>query len=206
MISVNLLPEEIRENISYSKKNIKTLAYVRMLIIFAALLISAFGVCFGFLLISNNYYLKSIKETETVIAGYKDNLNEAKTLQEKIKTIDKIKKDYKYWSKINYALSRVTPEGLYITDFVVEEKSKAAAANTQQDQNTKENIKITGVAKDKEVVGIFRDSLESLEGLSQVTVVSIKQEADAKGVIKNKFVINVFVDKKATEKGKVSEK
>lgn len=206
MISVNLLPEEIRENIAYSKKNVKTLAYVRMLIIFCILLLVSFGVCFGFQLMSNNYYLKSIKETESIIAGYKGDFDEAKNLQERIKTIEGIKKNYKYWSKVNYAFFRVTPEGLYITELAVEEKVKSADAKTEEKPDAKTNIKITGLSKGKTEVGMFRDSLANLEGFSQVSIVSIKEEVDDKGVLKNKFIINVSIDKKATEKGKISVK
>jgi len=206
MISVNLLPEEIRENIAYSKKNIKTLAYVRMLITFCILLIVSFGVCFSFQYMSNNFYLKSIKDTEKVIAGYKGDFNKAKSLQEKIKIIEKIKKDYKYWSKVNYALTRVTPEGLYISELTAEQKANTANTKTTESTDTNTNMKITGLSKEKTEVGMFRDSLENLEGFSKVTIVSIKQEADEKGVLKNKFVITVSVDKKATEKGKISER
>lgn len=203
MISVNLLPEDIRENIAYSKKNKKTLMYVRMLIVFCLLLVISFGVCFYFQYLTNNYYLKSIKETEVIIAGYKEDFDNAKKLQEKIKTIETIKKNYKYWSKVNYALSKITPEGLYISEITVEETVKAANAKVEENPDAKKNIKITGFSKGKNEVGIFRDSMENLDGFSMVGIASIKEERDDKGVLKNKFIINVQVDKNATEKGKV---
>ncbi|RJO61876.1 hypothetical protein C4544_01645 [candidate division WS5 bacterium] len=198
MININLLPEEIRENIDYSKKNKKLLKYFRTLIVMCLLFLSAFIFFYVFLMQNNSYFLKKIKESEENISEYQGVFDEAKKLDEKVKAIEKIKDKYRFWSKLNYALNRTVPEGLYIQALEPLDKS-LLIPNEKNIVTQSDNIKmkITGYSKTKNDIGLFRDALSAQEGLKIVNVETAKEDVPGK----NNFSITLFLNKTALEKG-----
>ncbi len=199
MININLLPEEIRNNIEYSKQNKQLLKYFRMLIIACLLFLISFAFLYVFLIKSNNFFLENIKKSEKSINGYQDVLGEAKKLNEKVQIVENIKKNYRFWSKLNYTLNRVVPAGLYIEKLEPSDGSKLLSAekNTSSDNdNTK--MKIMGFAKTKNDIGLFRDALASQDGFKTVNIDLVKEVESGK----NSFSITLFLNKSAVEKGK----
>lgn len=199
MININLLPEEIRENIDYSKKNKKLLKYFRTLIVMCLLFLSSFAFFYVFLTKNNNYFLEKIKESENNINEYKSVFDDAKKLDEKVKVIEKIKENYHFWSKLNYALNRTVPGGLYIE--TLEPLDKSLLIPSEKNivaKNDNIKFKITGYSKTKNDIGLFRDALSDQEGLQIVNVETAKEDTPGK----NGFSITLFLNKTAVEKGK----
>ncbi len=187
MITINLLPEELRENITFSKKNRKLLKIVKAGVILCGLLLISLVFCGVFLESSNRFFLASISESEKTISGYQPVVDEAKSLKDKVKIVQKIKGSYQYWSKFDYILSKNTPAGMYLSTL-----------ETQSGQ-----LKITGFSKSKNDVGMFRDALEKSDAFSNVSVDSIKEVSDPgnQASTVNNFVMSMKIEKNATSKG-----
>lgn len=187
MITINLLPEELRENITFSKKNRKLLKTVKAVVIICLLVVVSLVICGVFLFGSNQFFLNNISESEKTISSYQPVVDEAKVLKDKVKSVQKIKGSYKYWTKFNYILGKNTPAGVYL-----------ATLNTQSDK-----ITITGYAKTKNDVGIFRDALEKSGDFSEVNIDSIKETGNpaAQGTNVNSFSMNMKIGRDATNKG-----
>ena len=201
MIEINLLPEAIRENIAYSKNNRKVLGYVKILIIIGILVTASFGVLYTALAINNVFFLKSIRQSDIAISKYQDALEEAKGLEARIASIGKIKKDYKYWSKFNYAIEKSTPTGVYLSGVKLEDQN-AAVTDKSGPKDMKILVKVSGYAATKNDVGLLRDSLAKKEGFKTVNVESVKEEDDpTDGKRKNGFNISFVIMKEAVQKG-----
>jgi len=157
MITINLLPEDIRENIVYSKKNRTVLKYIRILVIVCVLLIASFGILYFFLSSSNGFFLKNIEESEAAIQKDQGILDDAKGLKSRIKTIEKVKKDYIYWSKFNYIMRNSTPEGVFVSSLEFEDKNMSTADDPSKKSSItdKNKLKLIGYAVTKNDVGIF---------------------------------------------------
>ena len=199
MININLLPEEIRDNIEYSKKNKRLLKYFRMLIIACFFFLISFAFLYIFLIKNNNFFLENIKKSEASINDYQDVLNDAQELNGKVKAIEDIKNNYRFWSKLNYTLNKVVPEGLYIEKLEPSDTSNLSPSEkdiSSNDVNTK--IKIIGFSKTKKDIGLFRDALASQNGFKSVNI-ELAKEVDPG---KNNFSITFFLNKKAIEKGR----
>lgn len=204
MITINLLPENIRDNILYSKKNRNVLKYIRRVIVVCLLFLSSFVILYFFLSSSNSFFLKDIKESEEVIKSNQDVLDNAKGMNNRLKIIEKIKKDYKYWSKLNYILNRITPAGVKVSSLEFEDKNMSTAEDPSKKSSAsdKNAMKLVGYAKTKNDVGIFRDILARQDGFKMVNIDNIKEDdsPDA-GNAKNSFTISFVLEDAAIEKG-----
>lgn len=185
MLTINLLPEYLRENINFSKKNGRVLMLLRAVIILCILIITSFLILGASLVSSNSFFKKEVAESEKVISGYKPVVEEKKKIEEKAKSIEKIRGSYKYFSKFNLYIDKNTPEGVYISTL-----------ETQGDI-----LKVSGYAQTKEVVGIFRDALEKTDAFSDVKVESIKETTDPakEGTTANSFTISSNISAEATK-------
>lgn len=203
MININLLPEDIREDISYSKKNLKVLKYIRIILVLCILLLSSFVLLYVFLLSNNKFFLGNIKESEGSLAKYQDVFTDAQKLQGRINSIEKIKKDYNYWSKLNYIFSKTVPEGIYLTSVEFEDKSMTTVGNGNKGTPTKNNkIIVNGRAKTKEDIGVFRDGLSSQSGFEMVNIESVKEDDQATSSAKNSFILSFILKDDVLKKGK----
>lgn len=199
MITINLLPEDIRENVAYSKKNRNLLKYIRIVIIVCLLFLSSFAVLYFFLFTSNNFFLKDIKESEAVIKKDQGVLDEAKAMKSRIKIIEKIKKDYKYWSKLDYILNRTTPVGIKTVSLEFDERN---ASTTKESTSNVNKMKLVGYAKTKNDVGIYRDALAQQSGFKTINIESIIEETPDAGGILNKFTISFTIEEATLKKDK----
>lgn len=203
MITINLLPEDIRENIAYSKKNLNVLRYIRIVIIACLLFLSSFGILYYSLSSNNNFFLKNIKESEAIIKNDKVLLDDAKGMKDKIKVIEKIKKEYKYWSKLNYIFNRITPAGIKVSSLELEDKSMTTVEDTTKKNATSGNskMKLIGYAKTKNDVGIFRDIIAQQDGFKVVNIDNIKEDNSSNaGAAKNNFTISFVLEDSAIKK------
>lgn len=189
MITINLLPEDLKENISFSRKNKTTLRYLKVVVLLCLFALVAFLICGASLLNSNRFFLKEIDESSTVIDNYRPIVEEKKKIEDKAKSIDKIRLGYKYFTKFDLYLEKNTPEGIYLS-----------TVETQND-----TLKISGYAKVKNDIGLFRDALEDTDAFSNVNIDSIKETDDPvkQGTTVNIFTMNTKLENGATSKGVV---
>lgn len=189
MLTINLLPEDLRDNIIFSKKNRKVLGLLKVVIILCLLVIVSFFIIGASLINSNSFFVKEIAESNEVIDGYKPVIDEKKKIENKANSIEKIRSSYKYFSKFNYIMGKSTPMGVYIS--------------TLETQN--DTLKIMGFAKTKNDIGIFRDTLEQTDAFSDVRVESVKEATDPakEGTTANNFTINANMSSDATNRGTI---
>lgn len=189
MITINLLPEDLRENIIFSKKNRSLIRLLKVVIILCILLLVSIVICGVFLITSNQFFLKEIKESNAIIEDYKPIIDSAKKMEEKTKSIEKIKSSYKYWTKFNYILGIDTPPGAYL-----------ATLETQEDK-----LKLTGYAKTKNDVGLLRDTMEQSGSFENVNIDLVREVPDPLNPLANinTFSMNMKITKSATSKGAV---
>lgn len=186
MININLLPEDLRENIIYSKRNKKMINYAKVVIILCLFVLASF-VIFGVSLInSNNFFLKNIEESNQIVDKYQPVIQKKKKFEDKATSAQKIRDSYKYWSKFDYILWENTPTGLYL-----------ATVESQGD-----NLKVTGYSLNKSSIGMLRDALEKSGAFSQVNIESIKETVDpiAIGRTVNTFNMSMKMTSEATGK------
>jgi len=188
MIKINLLPEGIREDIEYAKKNRQTASYVYLSIILAILLVLAFGMSYFFLSRSNGYFIERLKENQESIAEYQQVSTEAKELEGRLSSINKIKGDYKYWSKFNALIWNLLPTDAYI--------------NTIENSTDNDIIKITGFAKTKKAVGEFQKALEADAAFSIENIETIARTPE---VVRSDLEVESFVITLYLEKGAINE-
>lgn len=198
MITINLMPEKLKENIDYSKKNRQAAKYFSVLILFGFLLAVSFITCFVFLKRTDVFYRENISDSEAVISGYNKTVQGAKNLKEKVDSIEKIKRDYKYWTGLNKIFMELSPASVYITILELEEDINVAKKAKTADSRSAKKIKITGYSKDKKTVGLFRDALEGTDEIVKADIQSVtKVPVDSENLLPNFFTIDVVLDEGA---------
>ncbi len=187
MISINLLPEDIRENIGYSRKNGHLLRHIKLLSMLSLLIVVSFVVCAVFLRESNSFFQNKIAESTQTINSYNPVVSKAHKLEQDTKNIQKIKNSYKYWSKFNAYLNNNVPEGIFLDD-------------VEQNEG---KLRITGYAQSKNTVGLFRDALEKSGAFSGVNINSVSEQTDPAGSQKtlNLFQMDMNITNEATDAG-----
>lgn len=156
---INLLSEDIREGISYSKKNHAIVSYLMLEVILGVLLVLSFLIAAYFLKSNNSFFLSERGKSQVVIDSYGELFSEAKSLEGRIQSAAQIKKGYNYWSKFNIALNRLTPASVFL--------------GTVEKQESL--IKISGYAQSKKDAVSYLDLLKASNLFGSVDVDSIKE-------------------------------
>jgi Tfp pilus assembly protein PilN len=167
------------------------------------LFISSFGILFFSLSSNNDFFLKDIEESESAIKREQSVLDDAKSLKSRIKTIEKVKKDYIYWSKFDYIMRSSTPEGVYLTSLEFDDKNMSTADDlTKKMASSKNKIKLIGYGRTKNDIGIFRDALAKQTGFLIVNIENIKvDDSPDIGTAKNNFTMSFILDDNVIKKG-----
>ncbi len=186
MISINLLPEDIRENISYSRKNSHLIRHIKLISILSLLIVISFVLCAVFLKEDNSFFQDKIDASQTVINSYNPVVQKAQKLNQVASSIEKIKNNYQYWSKFDAYLGATVPEGIYLDTI----------------EENQDMMKVTGFAKTKNDIGIFRDALEKTGVFKNVNLKNItEQVGNNNNSIINSFEINMTMTQAATGGG-----
>lgn len=156
---INLLPEEIREGITYGKKNQVIVSYMMLEVILGILLVLSFLLTTYFLKSNNSFFLSEREKSQLVIDSYDELFAEAKSLEGRIQSAAQIKQSYSYWSKFNIALNRLTPASVFL--------------GTVEKQESL--IKISGYAQSKKDAVFYLDLLKVSNMFSSVDVDSVKE-------------------------------
>ncbi len=187
MIQVNLLPEEIRENINFSKKNRKVLNLLKMISILCLFILAGFLIIGASLLSSSSFFKKAISESTDTLRSYQPSIDEKENIENKGVIVANIRKNYRYWTKFNYILAENTPQGIYLSTVA----------------NKNKTLQIEGYAKTKNDVGIFRDALGKSSAFSNVNIESIKEVPDPlnQNLQVNDFIMTMALENAATNQG-----
>ncbi len=187
MISINLLPEELRENIQFSKKNRKILNLLKVISMLCLFILAGYLIIGASLLSSDSFFKKAISESEDTIRSYQPSINEKENIENKGRIVSQIRTNYKFWTKFNYILAEYTPQGIYLS--------------TVTNQNNK--LAIEGYARTKNDVGVFRDALEKTPAFSNVNIESIKEISDPENqnLLVNDFAMTMTLQNAATSQG-----
>jgi Tfp pilus assembly protein PilN len=167
MSNINLLPKHIKEEIGQTKKNRKTRSYL-----IKTLLILSLTVILSMVLLI--YFQKTEIRLEEEVAVKQEEINrmgnfegEAKLLSGRLDTITQIiKKDTNYWSNTLEEITKVMPNGVYLTSLSL--SPDAATRN-----------RITGFAASKNVVAALRSSMDNSEIFEFVDIESSVRTEDS---------------------------
>lgn len=178
MATINLLPPEFKENIFYSKKNIKAIRRLWMALVLISLLTLAFFAIYKFLSVDLGAVKREVSYEEENIRSYGSLEKDAKELSDHLETIKKIENDYPYFSKILTKIGSVMPANLNLTSIKVA-------------KDTKQRVQLSGLADSKRTVAAFRESLENSAEFSYVDIESILLNED----LKEKFTLTLTLEK-----------
>ncbi len=180
MATINLLPQELKEGIYYSRKNIKAIRRLWLVLVFLLILVLVFFALYRLLSTDLSSVKKEVAYEEENIKSYGDLEKEAKKLSERLEIIGKIEDNYPYFSKILTEITSLMPPNSNLTSIEVFKD------NTQR-------AKITGLADTKRAVAIFREALENSPHFSYVDIETIVFDRDR--TQKEKFTIFLTIEK-----------
>lgn len=165
MIRLNLLPDEIKKEIEFAKKNAVLLQY--LYIIFAVL------VCFVGLIFSLSFVLytqKSVAQDQVSLAQLQideqsSKITQAQDLDSRLQIVNLIRKDNVDWQYVFSEIARVTPNNVQIDSFT---------SPTSTDK-----ARITGKADSEQGVVALKENMATSPLFSFVDIESIVQGSAA---------------------------
>lgn len=165
MISANLLPPEIKDEIEQTKKNRVSLRFA----VYAFLILILVGGIFvgGYI-----YFSRELKTNQAELIA-KQQVNDkygtvtekAKSLAAKVNAIRSIDDNTYKWSGIITEIQKVMPSGAYLVSVKIDSDKKIRG-------------QITGYASNKQIVASLRDSLENSSKFEFVDIESSKTQTD----------------------------
>lgn len=187
MNKINLLPEDIKKDIEQSKRNKKVLSY---LIRSAFLFVLVIGTTVGLYVYMHSQlgtYLSDIESKEIGIIKYGNLEDEARSLSERLTSIERIDAGSNTWSLVVAEIQEVMPSGAYLSSIKI-------------DSDTKTRNTISGIATNKSVVAALRDSLEDSDKFEYVDIESsnIVKDPETKREVEN-FVISFSLSAEALD-------
>lgn len=162
MIKVNLLTEDIREDIEYSKKNRNQINNFYTLLLLLVFVVIASGVSFQFMRQSNDSYIAEVERTQKVINSYQPVVQKARNMEDKYNQIKSFKNKYIYWSNVDKLLEEKKVEDITLTSLEL--------------QNPK--LTLAGWGKTKEDVANFQRNLRDSGMFWYVNIMSIESEKE----------------------------
>jgi Tfp pilus assembly protein PilN len=165
MINANLLPPDVKNEITQTKKNRALVKYVwlTVLVLVVAAAVSAGGW----------YYFSGLLQDDQAALATKQAANDqfgvatekAQSLAAKIKAIKSIDDNTYKWSATIVEVQKVMPAGAYLT-------------SVKLDSNPQTRGTISGYAASKQIVASLRDSLENSPKFQYVDIDSSKTQTD----------------------------
>ncbi len=164
---INLLPPDIKQEITYSKRNAVLLHYT---ILAGAVMIILAGALMAARLYLNNQIdtvSLQIQEKEADIAKKKDLESSAKVLNARIASIQKIQKDQAKFSVLLDDLAKNIPQGTAITSLTLTGNDKAPVQIKVKavDYKTATSVR-EGITKSARVSAADIESIQGPEGLN----------------------------------------
>ena len=152
MLSINIIPEELKKEIQ-----LKKVYYGTKRVVFLS---SIFLVFYAVIIVGGKYFLASyygetISKSSIVTKDTQKYTNSAKEINDEIETIEKIQKDNIYWTNFLSSLSKKIEGDIQISSIAVTEKK---------------TLNIKGVSKTRESILDLKEKLEKTEYLQDVNL------------------------------------
>jgi Tfp pilus assembly protein PilN len=161
---INLLPPEIKEQVTYSKRNVLIIRYLWL----AGLLVAVNAVIFGGAI----YYLtqrtaqaeKDLATKTATIAQYKSVETDAKTANDRLATLKALRSSQARFSVLLADFAKYTPQGVYINSITL----------TGDD---KKPVRIVATATTYQQAAALRDALATSPRISAADIEDISAPA-----------------------------
>ncbi len=163
---INILPTEVKEELEYSKKNVRVRNYLFLALLVFILLIAAIGAAYWYGGKQINSLRATLSDRQTQRALYKDTESKVQTLQSNLGLIEKLLNQKTQFSDLLNDIAAVLPSGTYIN-----------AINLTGDD--KKPVQILVTASSLNQAGLVRNALLKSERISVVDIQSITQKEDS---------------------------
>ncbi len=173
---INLLPQTLKEEVAYSRKNTTVMRYLKLGIMVSVMLVA--------ILYGARYYLnQQIAQTQNSIANkqlqighYKSLQHDAKLVNARLVSIQKVQTGQAKFSLLLSDLAQYMPKGTAITSLTL----------TGDD---KKPVRLTVEAQDYKTALGFRDSIARSQRISAADIETIEATTDAAGKTTYKVTI-----------------
>jgi len=165
MISVNLLPPEIKNDIAASKQNAGALKnlYTLLSIIFISALF--FGGLYYYFQKELSTQKNIYNQKSQTVQKYSTVEESAKRVAEKIDTIKKISNDGSRWTGVIEEINKIVPAGITLNSIKIDTSNKIRGT-------------ITGYASSKNIVAAFRDAVDKSNKFQYVDIENSTTQQD----------------------------
>ena len=181
MISLNLLPPEIKSEIYYAKKNTRLSKSFRLTVLLTVSLLAFFGLLFFIIRNENNLATERKELAANRVVENQGTEEESIDLANRLLKIKKLKSEQTDWNEILSVLSQSTPPGLRIQTLTLNKDIKSKG-------------KITGIARSDRDIALFKELLAENEIFKYVDVESITGANSATSSEQRKtFVISLYL-------------
>jgi Tfp pilus assembly protein PilN len=167
MINANLLPPEVKKDITQAKENSKALKYIWLTLLVLVTVVAVSAVVWTMLDKSFKTSVTELVRRENETKKYGSLEEKAKKLSSRISTIKTIDAKTNHWSAVISEIQTVMPTGLYLNSVRI-------------DSNVKVRGQLTGYAKSKQEVATLRDSMEKSPLFEYVDIESSTTEKEPK--------------------------
>jgi Tfp pilus assembly protein PilN len=165
MISANLLPPEVKDEIAQTKENRALVGYILLAALIFVLTLTVF--------LASWYYFSDSLETSQRLLTTKQSENgkygaiseKSRALAKRITTIKSIDANTNTWSGVITEIQKVMPSGAYLVSVKIDSDSKVRG-------------QISGIAASKQIVASLRDSLEKSSKFQYVDIDSSRTEVN----------------------------
>ena len=144
---INLLPGDVKEQVSYSKRNRTLINYLRLAVLTTIICGGFIGYGFWALKQQSNVANKALAGRRADVAKYKTLETDAKNVNARIAAIKSIQKTQSHFSTLLEDLGKVTPPNVVISSIAL----------TGDD---KKPVSIAGTTNSLSAVAAFHDALE----------------------------------------------
>lgn len=184
MSNVNLLPQNIKEEIEQSKKNLRARSYLIKTSFMLIILIVGVAGTYFYLSGVEKRLTEQVKSKEKEINQLGAIEGESRLLSERLEVITKIiKNETNYWSGTLEEIKKVMPKGAYLTSVSLSPDNKTRG-------------RITGFAASKNVVAGLRDNMSDSKKFEYVDIESSTRNEDTNtGRVSENFVITFSLTK-----------
>jgi Tfp pilus assembly protein PilN len=165
MINANLLPPDVKSEITQTKKNRVIVRYFGYAVLIFVVAIAIF--------LTTRYYFsqnltdaqKSLEQKQNENKKYGAVTERTQSYVKKINTINSIDTNSNKWSGVIIEVQKVMPSGAYLT-------------SVKMDSDGKVRGQISGYAASKQIVASLRDSLEKSSKFQYVDIDSSKTQVE----------------------------
>lgn len=163
---INILPTDVKEQLEYSKKNVKARNYLLLLITIAFLLTVTLAAAYWYSGVQISNLKITLADRLTQREAYKDTENKVQTLQSNLALIEKLLNQKTQFSDLLSDLAAVLPSGTYINSI-----------NLTGDD--KKPVQILVSAGSLNQAGSVKNALLQSDRISIVDIQSINQKEDS---------------------------